>query len=348
MKAYQITEIGKQAEFTDVAQRPVGAGEVLIRVQAAGICASDLHLQSPDYVVGPLQKLFWKFPLTLGHEIAGEVVELGEGVRGWEVGDQIVGGNGVGCVSCWQCNHQRSLCQHRPPVFPGLGYDGGLAPYVVLPQGFLVDRGDLSAQASAPLPDAGATAYRAVRHARDVLTPGETVVVIGAGGVGHFAIEILKATTNAKVIAVDVRQEGLDLAARVGADACVMSGPDSATEILDLAGGRCAAVIDCAGVAPSVALARAVIAPGGEIVVVGLAGGHVLVGDPDLPPGVRARFSFGSHRRDIYEVIKLAQAGLLAAEITTFDFDDVPRMYGELAAGNLVGRGVALMPASGA
>lgn len=343
MKAYQLSEFCHPAEFVDAEERAVGAGEVRVRVQAAGICASDLHLQSPDYVVGPLQQMFWKLPLTLGHEIAGEVVELGEGVRGWHVGDSVVGGAGIGCVSCWQCDHQRSLCQHRPPVFPGLGFDGGLAEYVVLPQGFLVNRGDLSAELSAPLPDAGATAYRAVRHARPALTPGETVVVIGAGGVGHFAIEILKATTNAKIIAVDVRQEGVDLAARVGADACVLSGPEAAAEILDLAGGRCAAVIDCAGVPPSVALAQQIVAPGGEIVVVGLAGGHVRVGGPDLPPGVRARFSFGSHRRDIYEVIKLAQAGLLKAEVTTFPFDEVPRMYAELAEGHLVGRGVAVM-----
>lgn len=344
MKAYQLKEFRQPAEFVDVEPRRVGPGEVRVRVEAAGICASDLHLQSPDYNVGPLQKMFWQLPLTLGHEIAGEVVELGEGVRGWEVGTSVVGGAGVGCVSCWQCDHQRSLCSHRPPVFPGLGFDGGLAQYVVLPQSFLVDRGDLSAELSAPLPDAGATAFRAVRHAHPVLTPGETAVVIGAGGVGHFAIEILKATTNAMVVAVDVRQEGLDLAARVGADACVLSGPDAAAEILEFARGRCAAVLDCAGVPPSTALAQKVVAPGGEIVVVGLAGGHVQVGGPDLPEGVRARFSFGSHRSDIDQVIKLAQAGLLKAEVTAFPFDDIPQMYAELAAGHLVGRGVAVMP----
>ena len=86
------------------------------------------------------------------------------------------------------------------------------------------------------------------------------------------------------------------------------------------------------------------VAPGGEIVVVGLGKGYPSVGGPDLPPGVRVRFSFGSHRSDVYEVVKLAQAGLLKAEITTFPFDDLPRMYDELAAGRLVGRGVAVMP----
>lgn len=347
MKAYQLKEFRTPAEFAEVAPRPVGPGEVRVRVEAAGICASDLHLQSPDYVVGPLQKMFWKLPLTLGHEVAGEVVELGEGVRGWEVGTSIVAGAGVGCLDCWQCDHQRSLCSHRPPLFPGLGFDGGLAETVVLPQSFLVDRGNLSAELSAPLPDAGATAFRAVRHARPVLSAGETAVVIGAGGVGHFAIEIIKATTNARVVAVDVRPEGLELAARVGADATILSGPQAADEILEFAGGRCAAVVDCAGVPPSTALAQKVIAPGGEIVIVGLAGGHVKVGGADLPPGVRVRFSFGSHRSDINEVIKLAQAGLLKAEVTPFPFDELPQMYAELAAGHLVGRGVAVMPTNG-
>ena len=101
-------------------------------------------------------------------------------------------------------------------MFPGLGYDGGLAEFVNLRQELLVDRGDLSAELSAPLPDAGATAYRAVRHARKVLTPGETVVVIGVGVLGTSRSRILEATTNANVIAVDVRQEGLDLASRLG------------------------------------------------------------------------------------------------------------------------------------
>lgn len=344
MKAYRLTQFRQPAAFADVDPRPVGAGEVRVRVEAAGICMSDLHLQMPDYPLSPIHDLFWKLPFTLGHEIAGEIVELGEGVRGWNVGDSIVGAAGVGCVSCWQCDHQRSLCKHRPPVFPGLGYDGGLAEFVNLRQELLVDRGDLSAELSAPLPDAGATAYRAVRHARKVLTPGETVVVIGVGGVGHFAIEILEATTNANVIAVDVRQEGLDLASRLGAEACVLSGPNAQDEILELAGGPCAAVIDCAGFPASVELARQVIAPGGEIVVVGLGKGYPSVGGPDLPPGVRVRFSFGSHRSDVYEVVKLAQAGLLKAEITTFPFEDLPRMYDELAAGRLVGRGVAVMP----
>lgn len=341
MRAYQLTAFGQPAEFRDVPEPDALPGTAVVRVQAAGICASDLHFQAEGHTPGPIQKL-WPLPITLGHEIAGVVATVGEGVTGWNAGDEVLIGMGAGCGYCWQCLHDHIPCRNQPPFFPGIGRDGGLAPYVRLPAMELVRRVGVPAALAAPLPDAGATAYHAIEHARELLDPGEPVVVIGTGGVGHFAVAILSATTNCRIIAVDVRPEGLELAHRMGAHELVSSDANALENIRDLAPQGCAAVFDFAGFPATAALSGQVVARGGEIILVGLAGGTIVV-DNELPPGVRARFSFGSSRRDVINVLELARAGLIKPEITTFPFSQVPEMYQRLASGELVGRGVALM-----
>jgi propanol-preferring alcohol dehydrogenase len=343
MKAYRLPALGTPAAFADAPEPKPGPTEVVVEVQGAGICASDLHMQSPAYPVNEIMRT-WPMPMTLGHEVAGRIVELGSDVVGWEVGDLIVAGAGPGCRTCWQCTHGNSAaCQFAGLQFLGVGRDGGLASHVAIPEENLLDRMGLPPEIAAPLPDAGATAYHAVKAAHGALNAGEPVLVIGTGGVGSFAVGILKATTNCRVIAIDARDEGLELARRMGADDVLLAGPDNRDEVLELTGGEmCSAVIDCAGAPVTVDLASALTRPSGEIVLVGMSGGAVKVGPGHVQPGVRAHFPFGSNRRDLVDLMTLIRDGKVKPVVETFPFDDVVAAYGRLAAGEVVGRAVAL------
>ncbi len=239
MKAAQLMGPGL-LEINDVPVPEIGPSELLIRVGAAGICHSDLHLLHFPYKMR-------EEPLTIGHEIAGTIEAVGSGVDGRSVGER---GVVYLCWSCGQCrecmsgNENMCLAAGRTamPPCPGLGPEGGMAEYVKIPARSFVPIGDLDFLQAAPLADAALTSYHAIRGAREHLQPGATAVVIGVGGLGHVAVQILRAISAVRIIAVDVGQDQLDLAKRCGADITLESGPDTAQHILDLTSARGAEV----------------------------------------------------------------------------------------------------------
>lgn len=346
MRAMQLTAPGT-LELRTVPVPEIGPGDLLLRVGAAGICHSD------SFVLGlpfPLRE----DPLTLGHEIAGtiaavgtEVVYRAEGERGivylcWSCGQ---------CRECLRGNENVCLAAGRGamPPCPGLGPDGGMAEYVRIPASAFIPIGaELSFAQAAPLADAALTPMHAIRGATDQLWPGATAVAIGIGGLGHVAIQLLKSTTETRVIAVDVSAEKLDLATACGADITLLAGPDTAATILELTDGRGAeAVFDFVGSDATAQLAVETVAPNGAYRMVGLAGGVPGIdsgpaGGPGLPWGATVRKSYGGTRNDLTAVVALAAEGALRVEVECFDLAAARTAFDRLDAGAIRGRAVLI------
>lgn len=341
MKAFQLVAPGR-TELRDVDVPEPRAGEVLLKVSGAGVCHSDLHL---------LHAQLLPFPMTLGHEPSGEVVAIGPDVTGWEPGQRGLVYIVWGCGMCRACAYgAENACERFPRgqvPGPGLGYPGAMAEYVAVPARTLVPLGDLDPVDAAPLTDAGLTPYHAINTARDVLTPGSTAVVIGVGGLGHMALQILRATTGAQVVAVDLDASRLEAATALGAQHTLVSGPDTAAGVLELTGGRGAdAIFDFVGAGPTVQLAAATVATYGRIVVVGLAGGELAFaasGPPQgLPWGASVVKPYGGTRRDLHEVIALAQSGQIEVTIERHPLANAPEVLANLEKGQVTGRAVLI------
>jgi propanol-preferring alcohol dehydrogenase len=342
MQAFQLTA-PHSTELVSVPQPEPGPGEVLVRVGAAGVCHSDLHIIEAPEGAFPL-------PMTLGHENAGWVEALGPGVSGWSPGDPVAIYGILGCGRCFACLRGRdNECRTVPIGGIGLSRDGGMAEYVAVPAKQLLPIGELDMAQAAPLTDAGLTPYHAIELAREVLRPGTTCVVIGVGGLGHMAVQILAATTSVRVIAVDLSDDALELASRLGAHHTVRSDADASTFIRELVGpppGGAEAVFDFVGVTPTVKLAAAVVSTGGSLLLVGLGGGalHIKPGVADIgiPMETRVMVPFWGTRAELAEVIALARAGRVTAHVEQFPLARAHDAYSKLKAGALHGRAVVV------
>ena len=253
-----------------------GPGQVRIKIAGAGLCHSDLHVLHAGAA--------WPFfGGTVGHEGAGVVDELGPDVEGLAVGDSVIVNLMWACGRCRACAEGRdnacAVAGRRTmfPTTPGLGPDGAMADYMLVGARHLELLDGLDPVTAAPLADAALTPMHAINSARDRLTPGSTVVVIGLGGLGHLGVQILAATTAARIIALDADDTRLAPALEHGASLALKSEPGFAARILEETAGYGAdVVIDFVGVQPTVDLAAQVVAPEGVIRFVGL-GRAVLV-----------------------------------------------------------------------
>ncbi|SBT45143.1 NAD(P)-dependent alcohol dehydrogenase [Micromonospora narathiwatensis] len=344
MRAVRMTAPGV-LEQTEVPVPTAGPGEVLLRVGAVGACHSDLHILDAPAGMFPT-------PMTLGHEVAGTVDQVGAGVSGWSPGDRTAVYGIIGCGHCRAClRGLEDQCRVVPVGGVGLSRDGGLAEYVVVPASRLLHVGDLDLSQAAPLTDAGLTPYHAIELARPRLRPGTTCVVIGIGGLGHMAVQILVATTAVRIIAVDTSVAALDLASRLGAHEVVRAGPDAVEQIRTLVGpppDGADVVLDFVGADPTLTTARQVVATGGQLLLVGLAGGTLPVRPvADEPPTVPLETSvvvpFWGTRAELQEVIALGRAGQLHADVQTFPLDRASEAYEALRRGEIHGRAV-IMP----
>jgi alcohol dehydrogenase, propanol-preferring len=337
MRAFRLDAWGTAPATSDVDVPAPSGGEVLVRVLAAGVCHSDLH------VVAAAEGTFgFRPPFTLGHEIAGEVAALGPSATGASAGDRVVVYGPWGCGDCARClAGADNYCDRRGDLAwagAGLGRDGGMAEYVLVPSArHLVPTGDLAATQAAPLSDAGLTPYHAVSALR--LSEDATVAVIGVGGLGHLAVRILRAVTPARVFAVDVREAALELAS--DAALAVLARPDTA-RTLRAANGNVGvdAVLDFVGSATSLELATDCLRAGGDLVVVGSGGGQLVVGKGRLPAGVRVSLPFWGTRPELREVIALAAAGRLPVAVEEFPLSAAAEVLARLHAGEVRGRAV--------
>ena len=341
MNAYQLTAWQSQPELREVPVPEPGPGEVLIKVGGAGACHSDLHLMEwPPGTMG------FEPPFTLGHENAGWVEALGAGVEGLEIGEAVAVYGPWGCGRCRACRlSAENYCERQAEIGAfggGLGRDGGMAEYMLVPHSrLLLPLGDLDPREAAPLSDAALTPYHAIKRSLHLLVPGSTAVVIGVGGLGHMGVQILRALSPARIVAVDVAAEKLRLAGEVGADEAVLAGESAAEAIRELTAGLGAElVVDMVGSDDSIALAAAVGRFGSQLTIVGLAGGKFEFGFGALPFEAQLTIPYWGSAVELAEVLDLARAGQIHAHVERFDLDHAADAYARIREGSLDGRAV--------
>jgi alcohol dehydrogenase, propanol-preferring len=252
-----------------------------------------------------------------------------------------------GCGHCERCRlGMENYCEHQVAVGAaggGLGLDGGMAPKMLVPSArHLVPLGDLDPVDAAPLSDAGLTPYHAVKRSLALLGPGSVAVVIGVGGLGHMAVQILDALTPAVIVAVDSRDRALATARDVGATHTVASdAADAVAQILELSQGRGAdVVLDFVGVDATLALGAQVVRQLGHLTIVGIGGGTLPVSFFGVPYEASVATTYWGSITELMEVVELARARLVAAHVSRFSLDDAPRVYESMRRGELDGRAV--------
>jgi propanol-preferring alcohol dehydrogenase len=342
MSAVRLTGWERPVEVCRVPRPAPGPGDVLLRVDAAGLCHSDLHLMH-----WPAGSLPYDLPLTLGHEVAGTVLELGPGATGVEVGEPVIVYGPWGCGVCPQCSRgAEHLCERRtmtPGGGCGLGRDGGLAELLVVPSPrLLVPLGTLAPVVAAPLADAGLTTYHAIRRALPLLLPGTSAVVIGVGGLGHVAVQLLRALSPARVMVVDTREEALALGLRYGAATALAAEEATAETLRRAAGGPITLVMDCVGADATLTLAAGAVSPGGHVAMVGMGGGTLAMTLGRIPMETSVVISNWGTRAELAEVLALAEAGDVEVEVERVPLSGVPAAYARLDAGQVRGRLVAV------
>ena len=340
MRALRLTEWESAPVVTEVPVPEPRGPEVVVEVAAAGLCRTDLHIMSSASGAYP-----YTLPFTLGHESAGTVAALGPAASGFEIGDPVVVYARWGCGTCWQCANGRDNACVRTAGGPhgaGLGRDGGLAEYLLVPSArYLVPAPGLDPVRAAPLADAALTSYHAVMLSRAQLHAESTVVAIGVGGLGQMAVQVLKALTPARIVAVDVRDAALEMARAAGADLTLPAEGLSAQDIraaTDPNGAN--VVIDFVGSSTTLALAAASVAQGGDVTFVGRGGGELRVAPGLLPYETTVRMPTWGTVAELAEVVALATAGKIHSEAEVYDLDDAVSAYGKLRAGEVLGRAV--------
>ncbi|MBD8061082.1 NAD(P)-dependent alcohol dehydrogenase [Oceanitalea stevensii] len=341
MKALQYRTIGAAPEVVEIETPEPGPGQVRLKVTAAGVCHSDSFIMSL-----PEEQYIYGLPLTLGHEGAGVVDKVGEGVTGVELGTAVAVYGPQGCGRCYMCAQgKENYCERAGELGiapPGLGAPGAMAEYMVVDDArHLVPLGDLDPVQNVSLTDAGLTPYHAIKGSLDKLVPGSAAVVIGAGGLGHVGIQILRAVSPATVIALDLAEDKLALAKEVGAHHAFLSDDDAVAEVRALTGGRgVAAVFDFVGAQPTMDLGAKMVAVGGHQVLVGVGSGSLPVGMLDRPYESQVRAPYWGYRHELFEVLNLARTGAVHVETEVFSLDDAPKAYEKLHDGTLRGRAV--------
>lgn len=343
MQAWRLVAWGEAPRLVEVPVPRPGPGQVLVKVAGNGLCHSDFTMGELPAEIG--EALGWSMPFTLGHEVGGWVAEVGTGVTGLDDGQAVALRSPASCGSCWYCTRGQDSACAGGLVGRGYGRDGGLAGYVLVESaGDVLPLASVDPVVAGPLTDAGATSFHAVRRVLARLVPGGTAVVIGAGGLGAFAIQFLKALSPVRVVAVDSDPARLEVAAARGADA-VVAGVDRATvpALLELSGGGAAAVLDFVGVDATITAGLAAVRPAGAYGLVGAGMGSFHRPWYGGLPRDAEIFTFqGSSRSDVEDVLALADSGHLVIDTEQFALTDVAEAYAALDRGGLRGRVVVV------
>ena len=340
MQSVRFVGVGRPAQIQDVPKPSPGPGQVLIRIGGSGVCHSDLHIMEED--------LGFKPPFTLGHENAGWIAELGQGVQGFKEGEAVAVYGPWGCGRCHACQlSMENYCEDWAQIDGfggGLGLDGGMAEFMLVPSArLLVPLGDLSPAKAAPLSDAALTPYHAIKRALPHVNPDSTVVVLGVGGLGHMAIQLLRVLAPVRIIAADVDDRKLQHAKALGADDIVnnRNASEAAEKIRHVTGPRGAAlVLDCVGVQPTLDLGAKLLGRNSAWTIVGLGGGRHDFRHGSTPYGTSMSIPYWGSRVELMEVIAMARADRIHAETTEFPLTDAVDVYARLKAGQITGRAV--------
>ncbi|WP_028603189.1 alcohol dehydrogenase [Ottowia thiooxydans] len=329
---------------------PVPTGtEVLLKVLGAGVCHSDAHIWEGQYDLGGGRTMSMaeriKFPLVMGHETSGEVVGLGPQAQGVSLGSRYAVCSWIGCGDCRFCKiGDEHLCV--APRFLGVNRDGGYADHILVPDGrYLIDIGDLDPVAAAPLVCSGLTTYSALKKAGPVLQQ-DRIVVIGAGGLGLMALNLLRILGVPGAVVVEPNAEKRQAALEAGALAAIDPGAtDAAQQVRNALGNPVSFVLDLVGSAESASLGYELLDRVGKMVVVGLFGGAMELSVPLLPMrAVTLQGSYIGSPAELRELIELVRkSGGLAVRVDRRPLAEADQALQDLRAGRVVGR-VVLVP----
>jgi propanol-preferring alcohol dehydrogenase len=285
----------------------------------------------------------YEVPFTLGHEIAGWIDEVGPGVDDIDRGTAVA----ISCMStCGRCKWcRRGADNYCVDSWHGRGFglDGGLAAHIVVSRRDLVPLGSLHPEQAAPLTDAGATSYHAVRRVLPKLRPGSTAVVLGVGGLGGYAVQWLRILSPARIVAVDAREERLPVARGLGAHEAIPAGEGLSRRLRDTVGADGAdAVLDFVGTDQTMNAAVRNAAVLGSVAIVGQGFGAAEIRFGGIAHDCDVFIPQGATVAELGEVIALAQSGDVTIETERFTFDETPQAYERLVAGTLQGRAVVV------
>src|SRR5215212_541655 len=345
MKSARIVKANEPLEVQELETPKPRGSQVLIKVESSGVCHSDIHLWEGGYE--GLEGQFLKttdrgvnYPLTPGHEIAGVVDSLGEEAEGFTKNEKVLVYPWIGEGRCPACRiGQENLCDK--PRSLGIYRDGGYAEYVLVPSyRYLLKMGDeLDTDASATLSCSALTAYGAVKNAN--LKPNDNVVIVGAGGLGLMAIQLAKAVSGSKIIAMDLNDEKLEAAKKNGADNTINSKKEdpvkAVMELTDKMGAD--AVVDFVNASKTVESDIQFLRRRAKLVLVGLFGGEL-----KLSMVTRAYRLIGSYTgtlSELVELVSLARRGVIKPLVSNrFKLNQATEALTMLKEGKILGRGV--------
>ena len=340
MRAVRVVGYHQNLEMTEIPKPEVtGPHDVIVKIGGAGVCRTDLHILEGQWA----PKTNVPLPYTIGHENAGWVDAIGSAVTNVAVGDKVIMHPLITCGLCRACRFGDDVhCENSQ--FPGLDVDGGYADYLKTSARSVVKIDDSLEPADvAALADAGLTAYHAAAKAARKLRAGDRCVMIGAGGLGHIGIQVLKALSPADLIVVDRNPDALKLAQEIGADITVVADGTEVQQVLDITGGNGAEqVIDFVGEGGSTAKGLDMTRRAGDYHVVGY-GENVDIPTIDIISTERNIIGnlVGSYN-DLVELMALAARGKVTLHTAKYQLDQFQNAIDDLDAGKVRGRAILI------
>jgi len=352
MRRYEVQEFGEPLQAHDYPELTPAGAEVLLRVRAAGVCHSDLHIWEGGYDLGQGKRLSLKdrgiaLPLAMGHETVGEVVALGPDATGVAIGDVRLIYPWIGCGHCAVClAGNENLC--AAARFLGVHRHGGYAEQILVPHArYLIDIGDLSPADMAPYACSGLTTYSALKKIPKDILAREPIVVVGAGGLGLMCTNLI-GVLGGRAILVDIDPAKRAAALAAGAIAAIDgAAADALDQLKAAAGGMVWAIIDCVGAPATVKLGFDALAKGGQLIIIGLFGGEARLSIPLIPMrAIAIQGSYVGNLAELKELVALVRSKQIQPiPITRRPLDQADAALSDLHKGKVVGRTV-LEPAS--
>ena len=341
MKAYQVTENGKPLKEKNFETPSPKGKEVLIKTIACGVCHSDVHIHDGYFDLGGGAKLPTPLlePLTMGHEVFGEIVAIGKEVSKVKVGEKYVIYPWIGCGDCELCNNDKThYCMNNSNI--GINVSGGYADHVLVPgEQYLFDAGDTPDNLAGSYACRGLTAFSALRKA-EPYPHDNSLIIVSAGGLGLLALKIARAAYGINPIVIDIDDEKLKVASDLGASLTINSlSEDTAKQIIEATGGGAKAIVDFVGAEASVNLGYQCLSKGGKQVVVGLFGGQLTIPLPLLTLTEKKLMgSYVGSLGEMKDLMKLVSAGKIEpVEVESRDVSEDNRTLEEMKSGKLLG-----------
>ncbi len=338
MRAVQVVGYHQNLEMTEVAApEATGPFDVVVKIGGAGVCRTDLHNLEGQWA----EKSQVQLPYTIGHENAGWVSAVGSAVTNVKEGDKVIVHPLITCGLCRACRSGDDVhCENNQ--FPGINTNGGYAEYLLTSARSVVKIDDsLEPSDIAALADAGLTAYHAAAKAAKRLTPRDTCVVIGAGGLGHIGIQVLKALTAARIVVVDRNADAVKLAQTMGADEGIVGEGKQVEQVRELTGGVGAeVVVDFVGEGGATSEGVAMLRQAGDYYVVGY-GENINIPTIDIVSSeINVIGNLVGSYNDLCDLMALAARGLVTLHTQKYALDDFQSAIDDLIAGRVRGRAI--------